>query len=103
MCIILTLLSEIKHSAVNGLNSDDIFKTKGKVSVYVDFKNNTDNSSIVPEVACPPQVPLELIVGTVRLDDLSESTFLYSRSRGWRRSRAVHHRIPQLLLHHEYL
>ena len=74
----IKFLSEVKHSAVNGLNSDDIFKTKGKVSVYVDFKNNTDNSSIVPVVECPPQVPLELIVGTVRSDDSSESSLSHS-------------------------
>ena len=58
----------MKHTAVDGLDSDEFYNTPKRVSVYVSFRNTTSRQpgselSSEPEKQCREPVNLALVIG----------------------------------------
>ena len=58
----------MKHTAVDGLDSNEYYTGGKKVSVYVSFENSTEPGSELtpkPQKLCKEPVNLALVIGTL--------------------------------------
>ena len=68
--IIICFYSDVKHTAVDGLDSNEYYTEGKKVSVYVSFEDNTSSEpgselTPKPQKLCKEPVNLALVIGTL--------------------------------------
>ena len=56
--------TDVRHTAVLGLNTDKMYEDMEKVAVYIGVTNTT-GGKVEPVTQCPDKIALEIIIGGV--------------------------------------
>ena len=54
--------TDVRHTAVLGLNTDKMYEDMEKVAVYIGVTNTT-GGKVEPVAQCPDKIALEIIIG----------------------------------------
>ena len=54
--------TDVRHTAVLGLNTDKMYEDMEKVAVYIGVTNTT-GGKVEPVTQCPDKIALEIIIG----------------------------------------